>query len=122
GVGVGRCLASVVGRAGARATAGALVPLAHAVRTGMVSVTPDSSSGGGRFRTLDRAVAQAERLVADGAALLDVGGESTRPGAAPVSVEEEIRRVTPVVEQLARRGLGPVSVDTRKAAVARAAI
>src|SRR5207244_4587341 len=65
---------------------------------------------------------EAERLVADGCELLDVGGESTRPGAAPVSVEQEIGRVAPVIEQLARRGLGPVSVDTRKAAVARAAL
>jgi dihydropteroate synthase len=89
---------------------------------GIVNVTPDSFSDGGRFTTVDRAVAQAERLLADGAALLDVGGESTRPGAAPVPLDEEIRRVAPVVEQLARRGLGPVSVDTRKAPVARAAI
>src|SRR5437667_241928 len=117
-----RFLASYVEPPGAWAIAGATLPLAHPVLIGIVNVTPDSFSDGGRFTTLDRAVAQAERLVADGAALLDVGGESTRPGAAPVSVEEEIRRVTPVVEQLARRGLGPVSVDTRKAAVARAAI
>ena len=96
--------------------------LDHPVLIGIVNVTPDSFSDGGRFATLDRAVAQAERLVADGCELLDVGGESTRPGAAPVPVEEEIGRVAPVIEQLVRRGLGPVSADTRKAAVARAAL
>jgi len=96
--------------------------LDHPVLIGIVNVTPDSFSDGGRFATLDRAVAQAERLVGDGCELLDVGGESTRPGAAPVPVKEEIGRVAPVIEQLVRRGLGPVSVDTRKAAVARAAL
>ena len=96
--------------------------LDHPVLIGIVNVTPDSFSDGGRFATVDRAVAQAERLVADGCELLDVGGESTRPGAAPVPVDEEIGRVAPVIEQLVRRGLGPVSVDTRKAAVARAAL
>src|SRR2546427_2869430 len=102
--------------------AGRTVALDHPVIIGVVNVTPDSFSDGGRFATTDRAIAQAERLVADGCELLDVGGESTRPGAAPVPVEEEVRRVAPVIEQLAHRGLGPVSVDTRKAAVARAAI
>ena len=102
--------------------AGRTVALDHPVIIGVVNVTPDSFSDGGRFATTDRAIAQAERLVADGCELLDVGGESTRPGATPVPVEEEVRRVAPVIEQLAHRGLGPVSVDTRKAAVARAAI
>jgi dihydropteroate synthase len=102
--------------------AGGAIMLDHPVLIGIVNVTPDSFSDGGRFATVDRAVAQAERLVADGCELLDVGGESTRPGAAPVSVKEEIERVAPVIEQLARRGLGPVSVDTRKAAVARTAL
>jgi dihydropteroate synthase len=102
--------------------AGGVVPLDQAVLIGIVNVTPDSFSDGGRFTTVDRAVAHAERLLADGCALLDVGGESTRPGAAVVAVDEEIARVVPVIEALVRRGLGPVSVDTRKAAVARAAI
>jgi dihydropteroate synthase len=101
---------------------GRTLTLDHPVIIGIVNVTPDSFSDGGRFATLDRAIAQAERLVADGCELLDVGGESTRPGAAPVSATDEIARVAPVIEQLARRGLGPVSVDTRRAAVARAAI
>src|SRR5437667_348761 len=117
-----RFLASYVEPPGAWAIAGATLPLAHPVLIGIVNVTPDSFSDGGRFTTLDRAVAQAERLIAEGATLLDVGGESTRPGAAPVPVEGGVRRVAPVVEQLARRGLGSVSVDTRKADVARAAI
>jgi len=102
--------------------AGCTVALDHPVIIGIVNVTPDSFSDGGRFTTVDRAIAQAERLVADGCELLDVGGESTRPGAAPVPVADEVHRVAPVIEQLARRRLGPVSVDTRKAAVARAAI
>src|SRR5207247_1205801 len=87
--------------------AGRTVALDHPVIIGVVNVTPDSFSDGGRFATTDRAIAQAERLVADGCELLDVGGESTRPGAAPVPVEEEVRRVAPVIEQLAHRGLGP---------------
>lgn len=102
--------------------AGGAVSLDQAVLIGIVNVTPDSFSDGGRFTTVDRAVAHAERLLAEGCALLDVGGESTRPGAAAVGAEEEIARVVPVIEALVRRGLGPVSVDTRKAAVARAAI
>lgn len=102
--------------------AGLRVTLDHPVLIGIVNVTPDSFSDGGRFTTLDRAIAQAERLASEGCELLDVGGESTRPGAPPVSDADEIARVAPVIEQLARRGLGPVSVDTRKAAVARAAL
>lgn len=102
--------------------AGRTLALEHPVLIGVVNVTPDSFSDGGRFTTVDRAVAQAERLVADGCELLDVGGESTRPGAVTVGEREEIARVAPVIEDLARRGLGPLSVDTRKAAVARAAL
>jgi len=89
---------------------------------GILNVTPDSFSDGGKFMTVDRALAQAERLAAEGADLLDVGGESTRPGARPVSAEEEGERVVPVIRELVRRGLARVSVDTRKAAVARAAL
>ena len=102
--------------------AGRVLALDHPVLIGIVNVTPDSFSDGGRFATVDRAVAQAERLVAQGCELLDVGGESTRPGAVPVAARDEIARVAPVIEELVRRGLGPVSVDTRKAAVARAAL
>ncbi len=104
------------------AIAGRVLDLDHPVIIGIVNVTPDSFSDGGRFDATDRAIAQAERLLADGCELVDVGGESTRSGATPVGPEEEVRRVGPVIEQLARRGLGPVSVDTRKATVAQAAI
>jgi dihydropteroate synthase len=102
--------------------AGRTIALDHPVLIGIVNVTPDSFSDGGRFATVERAVAQAERLIAAGSELVDVGGESTRPGATPVPAAEEIARVVPVIGELARRGLGPVSVDTRKAAVARAAL
>ena len=88
---------------------------------GVVNVTPDSFSDGGRFLEADAAVAHGERLAGEGAQLLDVGGESTRPGAEPVSVEEESRRVLPVVERLARAG-HRISIDTAKAPVAREAL
>jgi dihydropteroate synthase len=90
---------------------------------GIVNATPDSFSDGGRFLEPDAAVAQALRLADEGADLVDVGGESTRPGAPPVGSEEEIRRVVPVIERLrARRFPLPISVDTAKGAVARAAL
>jgi dihydropteroate synthase len=90
---------------------------------GVVNVTPDSFSDGGRFLGRDAAVAHAERLVAEGADLVDVGGESTRPGAPEVPLHVEERRVVPVIERLRQRGCKiPISVDTRKAAVARAAL
>ena len=87
---------------------------------GVVNVTPDSFSDGGRFLDPDAAVAHGRRLVDEGADVIDVGGESTRPGAAPVPIDEEIRRVTPVIAELA--GTVRVSVDTRHAAVAEAAV
>jgi dihydropteroate synthase len=86
---------------------------------GVVNVTPDSFSDGGDILDPAAAVAAAQRLLAEGAALVDVGGESTRPGAATVTVDEELRRVVPVLEGLA--GL-PVSIDTSKAEVARRAL
>ncbi len=89
---------------------------------GILNVTPDSFSDGGRFADLERAVAHGGRLAAEGAALIDVGGESTRPGFAPVSAAEEAARVLPVVEALAGSLPIPVSIDTTKAAVAAAAI
>jgi dihydropteroate synthase len=90
---------------------------------GIVNVTPDSFSDGGRHATRKRAVAHAIRLVAEGAALLDVGGESSRPGAEPVGVDEELRRVIPVIERLAESHPSvPISVDTCKPAVAEAAL
>ena len=90
---------------------------------GVVNVTPDSFSDGGRFLALDAAVAHAERLAEEGADLVDLGGESTRPGAIPVGAAEERRRVVPVIERLRARGFRlPISVDTSKGEVARAAI
>ena len=90
---------------------------------GVVNVTPDSFSDGGRFLDPAAAVAHALRLVSEGADLLDLGGESTRPGAQEVPPEEEAARVVPVIERLRRAGCQtPISVDTRKAGVARAAL
>ena len=90
---------------------------------GVVNVTPDSFSDGGRFLDPDSAVAHGARLATDGAAILDVGGESTRPGAEPVSEDEELRRVLPVVQGLAAENEGyEISIDTAKAAVAEAAL
>jgi dihydropteroate synthase len=87
---------------------------------GVVNVTPDSFSDGGRYFDVDAAVAHGRQLLSEGADVLDIGGESTRPGAEPVPLDEELRRVVPVVEALAP--LTRVSVDTRKAEVARAAV
>jgi dihydropteroate synthase len=89
---------------------------------GIINVTPDSFSDGGQFFGADAAVAQALQLAADGADLLDVGGESTRPYADVVQADEELRRVVPVMERLAAQVQIPLSIDTSKAAVARAAI
>jgi dihydropteroate synthase len=89
---------------------------------GIVNVTPDSFSDGGRFLDPDAAVGHGLALVAAGADLLDVGGESTRPGAEPVDEAEELRRVLPVVERLVAEAVVPVSIDTGKAGVAAAAL
>ncbi len=86
---------------------------------GVVNVTPDSFSDGGQFFDPAAAVAHGLRLVEEGADIIDVGGESTRPGAEPVPLEEELRRVLPVVTELAARTTVPISVDTMKAVVAR---
>jgi dihydropteroate synthase len=88
---------------------------------GIINVTPDSFSDGGRFLDVEAAISRGIELMRDGADLLDVGGESTRPGARRVSEREEIARVVPVVEALTREGL-PVSVDTMRASVARRAV
>src|SRR5690606_11747043 len=89
---------------------------------GIVNVTPDSFSDGGLHASVDAAVARGLRLAEEGADILDVGGESTRPGAAEVPVEEELRRVVPVIERLARQTSVPISVDTCKPEVMRAAV
>jgi len=89
---------------------------------GIVNVTPDSFSDGGKFLAAGAAVAHALALVAQGAEILDIGGESTRPGATPVAEAEELRRVLPVIEELAARTRVALSIDTLKPAVARAAL
>ena len=97
------------------------LPLDRPLLMGVVNVTPDSFSDGGRFRDPEAAAAHARRLVEQGADLIDVGGESTRPGAAPVSEQEELDRILPLLEKL--RGLEkPVSIDTRRPNVMRAAL
>ncbi|MBI2371145.1 MAG: dihydropteroate synthase [Deltaproteobacteria bacterium] len=99
--------------------------LSYAGRTlvmGVVNVTPDSFSDGGLYLEPDKAIARGLELEDEGAAIIDVGGESTRPGARPIPAEEELRRVLPVVEGLARRLSIPLSIDTYKARVAEQAI
>jgi dihydropteroate synthase len=98
------------------------VSLERTLVMGIVNVTPDSFSDGGLWFDAERAVARAQELVAEGADILDVGGESTRPGSAGVDEAEERRRVLPVIRRLAEVCGVPVSVDTRHAAVARAAV
>jgi len=101
--------------------AGRDLDLSSPVVMGVLNVTPDSFSDGGLFVDVASALDHAERMIEAGAAIIDVGGESTRPGAAPVSVDEEIRRILPIVEALVSRGVR-VSVDTSKPEVIRAAL
>ena len=95
---------------------------------GVLNVTPDSFSDGGRFLSHRAAIEQAHAMAAEGADIIDVGGESTRPGAEDVSITEELARVLPVIEALVRGGEGrprlpiPISIDTRKPEVAEAAL
>ena len=102
--------------------AGRILRLDRPQVMGIVNVTPDSFSDGGAHADVESAVAHGLRLAAEGADLLDVGGESTRPGAAAVTLEDEIARVVPVIERLVRETSLPVSVDTSKPAVMRAAV
>lgn len=89
---------------------------------GILNVTPDSFSDGGRHDTLEAAEVRAQRMLAEGADIIDIGGESTRPGAEKVSPEKELARVLPVIRHLAARMSAPISIDTVKASVARAAV
>ncbi|MEP6956819.1 MAG: dihydropteroate synthase [Chthoniobacterales bacterium] len=103
--------------------AGQTLDLAErALLMGVLNVTPDSFSDGGQFLDVDAALTQALNMAAEGAAIVDVGGESTRPGAEEVSEEEELRRVVPVISRLAARCDGVISIDTSKAEVARKAL
>jgi len=99
--------------------------LAYGERTlvmGVLNVTPDSFSDGGQFFSLDHAISYAEQMIEEGADIIDVGGESTRPGSEFVSEEEELDRVIPVIERLAASASIPISIDTTKSSVARAAL
>ena len=89
---------------------------------GILNVTPDSFSDGGQFNSANAGLAQASRMIGEGADILDIGGESTRPGATPVPEAEELRRIEPTVAALAGRTDLPISIDTYKSAVARAAL
>ncbi len=100
-----------------------LPPVEGGLMMGVLNVTPDSFSDGGRHLDLEAAVAQARQMAAEGAAIIDVGGESTRPGSAPVPEDEELRRVIPVIERLISEEIRvAISIDTQKAAVASAAV
>ncbi len=89
---------------------------------GILNVTPDSFSDGGRYTSIEAALTHARRMIEEGVDILDVGGESTRPGATEVSLEEELARVLPVIESLVSNGVPPISIDTYKAATAEAAL
>lgn len=102
--------------------AGRALKLDRARVMGIVNVTPDSFSDGGAHDSTEAAIAHALKLVEEGADVLDVGGESTRPGASEVGIEEELQRVVPVIEALAARVAVPISIDTRKPEVMRAAV
>jgi len=101
---------------------GRTLDLTHAVVMGVLNVTPDSFSDGGRYLEPAKAVDQALRMVEEGAGIIDVGGESTRPGAPPAPAPEEIARVIPVIEALRAASTVPISVDTSKPEVMRAAV
>ena len=98
------------------------LPLDRVAIMGVLNVTPDSFSDGGLWLDPQRAVAHAVEMAEQGASIIDIGGESTRPQAEPVAEDEELRRVVPVIEEVARRVDVPISIDTRKASVARAAV
>src|SRR5688572_23471373 len=89
---------------------------------GILNVTPDSFSDGGEFQSIDAALSRFEAIVADGADIVDVGGESTRPGSARVGLDEELRRTIPLIQAAAKRFDTPISIDTTKSEVARAAV
>ena len=89
---------------------------------GILNVTPDSFSDGGKFNTMDAALFQAEKMILDGADILDIGGESTRPGYTQISIQEEIQRTSPVIEKLHASFDVPISIDRYKSAVAESAL
>ena len=94
----------------------------HTYIMGILNVTPDSFSDGGRYLSVDAALKHAQEMIDDGADILDIGGESTRPGHAQITEEEEIERTVPVIEKLKQEFDIPISIDTYKSSVARAAL
>ena len=102
--------------------AGKPLDLSQTAIMGVLNVTPDSFSDGGDYFPLEKALEHAHRMVSEGAGIIDVGGESTRPGAAPVSLDEELDRVIPVIEALGKTLAVPLSIDTRKPEVMQAAV
>lgn len=103
--------------------AGRILPIgSRTLVMGVLNVTPDSFSDGAQFLSHDKALAHAEQMIADEADIIDIGGESTRPGAVLISPEDELQRVLPVIEELAKRTSVPISIDTTKAVVARTAL
>lgn len=102
--------------------AGKALDLNYPQVMGVLNITPDSFSDGGKYLVLDQALLQARRMVEEGAAIIDIGGESTRPGAMPVPLEEELQRVIPVIEALHQELAVPLSIDTSKPEVMRAAV
>ena len=101
---------------------GRQLPLSRPLVMGILNVTPDSFSDGGRYASVDMAVARAQEMIREGADIIDIGGESSRPGATPVDAEEELRRVIPVISRLAQETDSCLSIDTYRASTAAAAI
>jgi len=114
-------VADPAGSARAWRTSRRVIDLSGPVLMGVLNITPDSFYDGGRFFTRDAALSQLDRLQSEGADIIDIGGESTRPGAEPVSTDEELRRVLPAIEAAAELDV-PISIDTTKSQVARAAL
>ena len=114
-------VAGLAGSALAWRTSRRVIDLSRPVLMGVLNITPDSFYDGGRFFTRDAALSQLDRLQSEGADIIDIGGESTRPGADPVSADEELRRVLPAIEAAAELDV-PISIDTTKSQVARAAL
>jgi len=112
----------MVGRVSAIDCAGKLLDLSQPKVMGILNITPDSFSDGGDFLSFDLAMEQAQRMVEEGAAIIDVGGESTRPGAQSVTEAEELNRVIPVIEGIAKNLSIPISIDTSKPNVMKAAV
>lgn len=98
------------------------ISLERTLVMGILNVTPDSFSDGGKFYEIDSALKQTEKMISDGADILDIGGESTRPNSAGVEIEEEIRRVVPIIEAVSKRFDIPVSIDTSKSEIAEASV